>query len=321
MTVVMAAYDAAATVGDAIRSVLAQSWTDFELVVVDDGSRDATAARVEAFGDRRIRLVRQANGGAAAARNTGIEQARGPLVSMLDSDDLLLPDYLERMAAALLDRPGAALAWTDAWCFEEASGRFRRTTAMAAADPPAGPLAPDALVTALARRNFVFNAATVRRDALLEAGGYDAGLSHAEDWDLWLRIARAGHGGLPVAGADGGPLAIYRDRAGSLSGDEGAMLRGMRVVYDRLLADARLPAAARDVAQRERDEVDAALAQLAGVAPLPRRLRRAGARATRALRAPQRLRPDTPPAVAAVFPALRTSGRLPRPLRLAPYGD
>ena len=140
-TVVMAARDTRATVGPAIRSVLAQTCGDFELVVVDDGSRDGTPDVVRGFlGDERVRLLELGHGGAAAARAAGIAAGTAPLVSMCDSDDLWMPGYLSEMGAALEGDPGASFAYTDAWYLDDGTRRVRRASAMAYQRPP-GPQA------------------------------------------------------------------------------------------------------------------------------------------------------------------------------------
>ena len=100
-SVVIPVYNRADVVGDAIRSVLAQSCQDFEIVVVDDGSRDNPRRVVEAFGDPRIRFHAQANGGGGSARNAGIDLARGKFVAFLDSDDVFLLSHLEVMRTLL----------------------------------------------------------------------------------------------------------------------------------------------------------------------------------------------------------------------------
>lgn len=100
-SVVIPLYNRAEIVGKTIRSVLEQDYDSFEIIVVDDGSKDDPEPAVTAFGDPRIRFVRQANAGGGAARNRGIEEARGRYIAFLDSDDLFLPGKLSTMAAAL----------------------------------------------------------------------------------------------------------------------------------------------------------------------------------------------------------------------------
>lgn len=93
----MPAYNSEVYIRESIDSVLAQSFTDFELIVVDDGSTDATVAVVQRFTDQRIRLIRQPNRGVSVARNTGLEAARGQFITFLDSDDLYYPDFLKTL--------------------------------------------------------------------------------------------------------------------------------------------------------------------------------------------------------------------------------
>ncbi|MBV9548705.1 MAG: glycosyltransferase family 2 protein, partial [Alphaproteobacteria bacterium] len=102
-SVIIPVYNRAHVLRDAIASVQSQSCQDFEIVVVDDGSRDDPAAVVAAIGDPRIRFFRQPNAGGAAARNRGIDEARGFFIAPLDSDDIFLPDHLATMKA-LLDK-------------------------------------------------------------------------------------------------------------------------------------------------------------------------------------------------------------------------
>ena len=129
-SVVIAAYNCESTVGAAVRSALQQTESSREVLVVDDGSTDGTAAAVEAIGDEGARLIRQPNRGAAGARNAGIAAATGRFVAFLDGDDLWLPTYLEAGRRALTAAPGADMAYTDAYAFDGATGRVRQQTAM-----------------------------------------------------------------------------------------------------------------------------------------------------------------------------------------------
>ncbi len=97
VSVIMPAYNSEFYIRESIDSVLAQSFTEFELIVVDDGSTDTTAAIVESYTDSRIRLIRQPNGGVSVARNTGLAAARGQYITFLDSDDLYYPDFLKTL--------------------------------------------------------------------------------------------------------------------------------------------------------------------------------------------------------------------------------
>ncbi len=297
-SVVIAAYNAADTLGEAIRSVLAQTRQDFELIVVDDGSSDDTAAIAAGFAaDRRVQIHSQENAGPSAARNQGIALAKGEYVSMLDSDDLWLPNYLARMARALESNPRAGFAYTDAWVLEEASGHFLRETTATLRHHPPEPVSGEQFIAALLRHNFVHNSVTVRREVFEQVGVYDTNISHGEDYELWLRIVISGFDAAWVAG----PLAIYRFRRGSLSHDEAAMAAGLRTVYEtvlerhpaspqvRALTEARL----NDIDRRSRREVGALY-----------RIRRRLDESTRGVRARWRLQSSPPPRVAEVFPNL-----------------
>jgi len=225
----MPAHNTGPLIAHAIRSVLRQTYEAFELIVVDDGSTDETAATAGAFtADPRIRLIEQPNRGPSAARNAGIALARGEYISMLDSDDMWLPGYLEVMAAALDSDPTAGLAYTDAWVLDEPTGRIRRTTMMHYQRPPADPPADsERFLRLLLDRNFVYTSVTVRKSVLDAVGGFDERLWTGEDWELWLRIVAAGYRALRPADV----LAIHRLRPGSLSADLPRMIEGVCEVY------------------------------------------------------------------------------------------
>jgi glycosyltransferase involved in cell wall biosynthesis len=172
-------------VREALDSALAQQCPGgFEVLVVDDGSTDATPEALAAYGER-IRVERQDNAGPAAARNLGIEAARGDLIALLDSDDVWLPGKLALQVAALDACPEAALSHTDVdEFFEDGSDQVwtRR--------PPV--VSGSVLRDLLARNTIHTMTVVVRRDVVRGLGGFDARFPPCEDWDLWLRIA-AGH--------------------------------------------------------------------------------------------------------------------------------
>jgi glycosyltransferase involved in cell wall biosynthesis len=189
VSVVMPAFDAAACIGRAVDSVLAQTWAERELLVVDDGSRDGTLAVLAGYGER-VRVLRQANAGPAAARNHGLRAARGRYVAFLDADDWWLPTKLERQVALLEARAELGFCST-------------ATQVVTADGAPAGhwPCCADDGAPLL-ERLFVQGAAVsgstsgvLARAALLrEVGGFDEALRGFEDPDLWLRLAaRAGY--------------------------------------------------------------------------------------------------------------------------------
>lgn len=206
-SVVIAAYQAEAFVGEAIASALAQTAPPLEVVVVDDGSTDGTAGVVASFGDR-VRFLRRPNGGEGAAKNMGARAARGEFVVILDADDTFLPERLEALGTLAAARPDLDVLTTDAWLVVDGV-RVRRVYDGGHAFPVVDQR------TELMRRNFVFGHAAVRRRRFLAVGGFDENLRTTTDWDLWIRLALSGSGFGLVAE----PLATYRMRPDSISGD------------------------------------------------------------------------------------------------------
>jgi O-antigen/teichoic acid export membrane protein/glycosyltransferase involved in cell wall biosynthesis len=257
-TVVIPAYNAEHLIERTVRSALAQTDPRLEIVVVDDGSRDGTAEVVArlAAEDPRIDLVRQENQGVAAARNTGIARARTPYVSFLDNDDLWMPCHLEKIATALEAAPEAGIANADGWVLDDLTGRVRRAPFSAGADiPDPLPGDADALLVELAKRNFIWGSTTVRKLALDDVGGFDPELTGPDDYDLWLRIATAGHGYVRPPGR----LIVQRIHPDSQGHDWPMMLRQTRRVLERLANDPRASEAARGVARNRLPELDRAI--------------------------------------------------------------
>jgi hypothetical protein len=168
---------------EAIDSVLAQTFGDFEFIVVDDGSRDATAAILAAAAkaDPRIAVVRQQPMGLVAALNRGIAGVRSPYIARLDADDISLPTRLARQMEVM--RGDATLGLLGSYAKEiDEHGRV-----LAVRKPP---LSHEALVEALGQGNpFIHSTILVRTDLVRVCGGFRAALAVAEDYDLWLRIA------------------------------------------------------------------------------------------------------------------------------------
>lgn len=249
-TVVIPAFNAARTIGSSIRSVLQQTEQDFEVVVVDDGSTDDTVECARSFAtDPRVRVISQPNKGPSAARNAAVAAGQGLYVSMLDADDLWLPEYLEVMGGALDANPDAPFAYTDAWVLDDGTGRIRRASAMFYQRPPRTLPDARAFYLLLLERNFVYTSVTVRRSILEEVGSYDEDLSTGEDWDLWLRIA--GRGMRPVRPP--GLLAIHRNHPSSLMNDTEKVTRNVCEVYRRFAEDPAGDAEIRTLAGRQLD--------------------------------------------------------------------
>jgi glycosyltransferase involved in cell wall biosynthesis len=185
VAVVTAAYNMENYIGDTIASVLEQTLPDFEMIVVDDGSRDATAWIVAAVDDARVRLISTPNGGASTARNRGLAACRAPLVIFLDGDDLLLPDALERMVATMGASP------THVACFGHHIKIDEDGAAPGSTLPPFRPLPATDTLRHLLRKNIIVNggALCIRTEAARRVGGYDPRLRFAEDLEFWCRLA------------------------------------------------------------------------------------------------------------------------------------
>jgi glycosyltransferase involved in cell wall biosynthesis len=252
-SVVMPAYNTEPWIGTAIESVLDQTRTDFELIVVDDGSTDDTVAAVQRYvrQDDRVSLVTQQHRGSSAARNAAIALAAGDYVSFIDSDDLWLPCYLEVMAATLEGNPHASVAHTDAWILHDDLKKIQRGTAMGSNRPPVVPDEPhDFLRALLEHSNFVYGALTVRRPVLLEVGGFREDVRSSLDYELWMRIAAHGYSFVRTPET----LAIYRRRTGQITSDPAAHLRSLPAVFRSVADDYPVPDDIRAFALRLSEE-------------------------------------------------------------------
>jgi glycosyltransferase involved in cell wall biosynthesis/peptidoglycan/xylan/chitin deacetylase (PgdA/CDA1 family)/ubiquinone/menaquinone biosynthesis C-methylase UbiE len=232
ISIVIPAFNAAETIDETLRSVAAQDGVAWELVVVDDGSSDATVEIVEGWTERdlRVRLIRKAHGGVSATRNAGLAAARGEWVCFLDSDDWLAPNALDRLLTLTRAHEGATVA----------VGAAARVTPSGGTWPYQSRDMSDAFDVLASHCALVVHSALVRRDVVQELGGFDERLSSSEDWDLWQRIARAGH---KFAQTDA-VVALYRARPGSLSRQlPRAAEEGLEVLRRGHAADPRVPGA------------------------------------------------------------------------------
>ncbi|MCB4822629.1 glycosyltransferase family 2 protein [Roseicella aerolata] len=253
VSILTPAYDVARFIGAAVDSVLAQDFPDWEMIVVDDGSSDGTAAVVAARKDPRIRLLRQENAGVSAARSRAMAEARGDAILFLDADDWLAPDALSRLVAALAAAPEAVGAHGACAFMAESAGPGDPPLRRKGGAVPAGDLLERLLV-----ENLFANGGQLllRRAAVQQAGPFLPRLRYGEDWEYWIRLSLQG----PWAAVeDRSPLLFVRERAGSaynrMARDPAAFAPAMLAIWGNPALEARL-GAARFIAIRRRAEAE-----------------------------------------------------------------
>ncbi len=220
-SVVIPAYQAAATVAEAVRSALVQTLPPLEVIVCDDGSTDDLSAAVEPY-RRQIVLLGGPHQGAAAAKNRGLYRARGEFVIFLDADDCMLPQCLQALAELASLRPDLDILATDA-LVEDAQGGGRGRWYQGMTFPVRDQR------RAILERCFLLQHSAARRERLLAEDGFDPATEPAEDWDLWIRLILAG----ARAGLVDQPLARYRLRPDSLTAHRPRALRSRVVVLEK----------------------------------------------------------------------------------------
>ncbi len=208
VSVIMPLYNKAQYVVRAVESVLAQSYTNFELLVIDDGSTDDGPSKVEAVSDSRIRLIKQQNAGVSAARNRGINEAKGKWIAFLDADDFWMKDYLTQQIELLERNPD--LAWSATNFFIE-TGSQQRKGIHSNHDFTKMKMGGNEYFDNYfhARYTQTVEAWTgsiiVRKDIFEKVGMFTTTMSHGEDTDMWFRIAFK----CPQIGYIPEPLAVY----------------------------------------------------------------------------------------------------------------
>jgi glycosyltransferase involved in cell wall biosynthesis len=205
-SVIIAAYQAADTIADAVRSALDQTTPPLEVIVCDDGSTDATAEALSPFNDQ-IVLLRREHRGEGPARQAATRAASGDFVVVLDADDACLPRRVEALGEAAAARPDLDIITTDAWL--ELDGR-----ALKRFYEWAEPFEVADQRRVILERNFIFIGAAVRRRRLLEVGGWPSFAAMA-DWYCWMRLLHTGS----TAGLVAEPLYRYRIHEGALSAE------------------------------------------------------------------------------------------------------
>jgi glycosyltransferase involved in cell wall biosynthesis len=217
VSVVIPAFNAAGLVGQTLESLRLQTFQNFEALIVDDGSTDATAAVVQEFcnADRRFSLMRRPHAGLPATRNAGMEQARGEFIAFLDADDLWLPEKLERQMKLFRADPRVNFSYTNFYFWDgtrDLQVHYRPRRQLPDGDP-ARPLAESNV--------FGISTVIVRREMLAPDFLFDTRLINGcEDWDLFLRLAERG---LWTRGTRE-PLVRYRRWPGNMSNQKSKMV-------------------------------------------------------------------------------------------------
>ncbi len=214
ITVLMPAYNAARYIGAAIRSVLAQTFTDFELLVINDGSADDTEALVQRFTDERIRLINQPHQGVAAALNLGLLNANAPLIARFDADDICYPFRLQQQYDFLQKHEDYVLIGSDV-DYVDQHGEFLYHYSNT------GHTHEEIVERIQSGCPFIHSSVMYRKQVALELGGYEAKAHTFEDYHLWIRLIRKGNVYNSPA-----PMILVRLNPESVTVDE--RLRGRR---------------------------------------------------------------------------------------------
>jgi glycosyltransferase involved in cell wall biosynthesis len=248
VSVVIPAYNAAPYIAATLESVFAQTFTDYEVIVVNDGSPDTPAfERALAPYRDRIEYITQPNAGAGSARNTGIQRARGTYIALLDSDDRWMPEYLAEQVRRLTADPTIDLLYSNGVLIGDTPLTGRTLMSLT---PSQGPVTFESLIEE--RCTVLTSCTVVRREALMDVGLFDPRFRRCEDGHLWFRLAFSGR----RLAYHRRPLVWHVRRAGSLSDDVPGMIasfidamrdlestlpltQAQRVVVDRHIADRR----------------------------------------------------------------------------------
>jgi glycosyltransferase involved in cell wall biosynthesis len=185
VSVVIPAYNAEHTILETIQSVQQQTFQDFEIIVINDGSKDKTLEKLQAIQDNRLKIVSQNNAGVCAARNSGINHAVGEFITFLDADDLWMPDKLEMQLSALNDCPkaGVAYSWTYYMYEKEGVLSFHPCPSISFSGN---------IYERLLIGDFILSCSNVlvRKQAIESTGGFDPDCPGCADWNYWVRLSK-----------------------------------------------------------------------------------------------------------------------------------
>ncbi len=227
VSIVISTYNRSNLLREAVESVLAQTYSPLEVIVVDDGSTDDTAAVMAAYAGR-VQYIRQDNAGVSAARNRGFAAAQGDLIGFLDDDDIFLPQKIERQVALLAAQPELGLVHCRYYIMGSDGTYLSKV----------GLLPSGEVLEQLVCQNFLWmSGPLIRRERLEAAGGFDPALSSAADYDLWVRIAGAGY----PFGCVQEPVGAYRVHANSMVTNMALTEREVLISLNRFFGHTDLP--------------------------------------------------------------------------------
>lgn len=227
VSVIIPSYNRAHLIGRAVQSVLNQTYKDFEIIVVDDASTDNTEKVVKSFSDERIRYAwHKENRGGAAARNTGIKIAQGDYIAFLDSDDIWLPEKLEKQIQVFKDASlKVGVVYTGFWRIEGDKKTYIPSSKITQKQGD--------IYQSLLKRNFIGTpTAMVRKECLLRAGMFDEYLPRLQDWELWIRISKRYH-----FKCINEPLVISYYQPASISNNQSALIRARELILKKHFED------------------------------------------------------------------------------------
>jgi len=227
VSVIIPSYNRAHLLGRAIQSILNQTYQDFEIIVVDDGSKDNTEEVVRGFNDKRIRYIwHEVNKGGSAARNTGIRAARGEYIAFQDSDDEWLSQKLEKQMKVFEKvSPKVGVVYTGYWRLKGDKKTYIPSSKVSQKEGDIHKI--------LLEVNFVTTQAVVVKTECFErAGMFEEELRRLEDWELWIRISKYYH-----FKCIDEPLVVSYYTPGSISADESALIRARKLILEKHFED------------------------------------------------------------------------------------
>jgi len=249
VSVVIPVYNASEYIGNSVSSVLSQTFQDYELIVVNDGSEDSAELgnALAPYRDR-IRYLQQENRGVSSARNAALDVAKGAFYAQLDADDEWKPNYLQSQLEFLEQHPDVDLVYPNAEVFTDDSSGYLEFRELC---PSEGPASFENLVR---QKCIVMTSVTARMDAIRKTGRFDESLVSCEDFDFWLRFSKFGG----RIGYHREILVRYRRRSNSLSSDRGRMIANLLRVFAKATAFD-LSASERIALEEETERMEASL--------------------------------------------------------------